>query len=60
MGSLHPYPHPDSQYGSGSGFRRAKMAYKNWKKVNKIIFEVLDILLRAKGFSCSLTSSVKA
>jgi hypothetical protein len=35
IGSLDPYP--DSQYGSKSGSRRAKMTNKN-KKVNKFNF----------------------
>jgi hypothetical protein len=43
MGSLDPYPDPDSQ--SRAGFKREKMTRKNEKKVNKIsFFAVLDVL----------------
>jgi hypothetical protein len=50
MGSLDPDPDPNSQSGSES--KRKKMSEKNRKKY--IIFEVLDVFLRAESFSCSL------
>jgi hypothetical protein len=50
--SLDPYP--DSQTGSGSGSRRAKMIHKNRKKLRSSFFEAGCFVLRANGFSCSL------
>jgi hypothetical protein len=47
----------DQVSGSGSGSRRAKMTHKNRKnskKLRNFMFGVLDVFLRAKGFSCSL------
>jgi hypothetical protein len=38
----------------GSVSRRAKMAQKNRKQFLISSFEVLDALLRAEGFPCSL------
>jgi hypothetical protein len=55
MVSLDPYPDSQSGFGSGSGFRRAKMTHKNRKKVNKFDFlKYWMSLLMAEGFSCSL------
>jgi hypothetical protein len=42
--------------GSGSGSKRTKMTHKNRKKwINFIFWSAGCSLLRAKGFSCSLT-----
>jgi hypothetical protein len=48
-------PDPHSNCGSGSGSRRAKMAYKNRKKSRIFMFLSTGCsLLRAEGFSCRL------
>ncbi len=46
---------PDSESESRSGSRRAKMTYKNRKKLrNFMLWSAGRSLLRAEGFSCSL------
>jgi hypothetical protein len=49
-------PDPHSNYGFGSGSRRAKMTHKNRKKYRIFLFRSAGCsLLRAEGgFSCSL------
>jgi hypothetical protein len=56
VGFLNPYPDTDSQSGSKSGSRTAKMAQKNRNLYcNKFhLVKCWMFSLRVKGFSCSL------